>query len=457
MGEFNLDECFCRDISQKFNEQNLQFILSNHGDIELTMMNDRISVTFKNKNHLIESLLTAEHKISQLRKNYSPIDKLSDDCLAKIFSCLPIPQRLTIEKVCRRWRKISRAGWPDVKQITWQSEYSKFTRREVEDVFERSGRYLRILEIPVENEKQSYLAVVHRYCELLEEIKITFPARPIREYNGALSRIFRNCKKLSSITIDNVHSDFTYDCFEKLDPKIVTEIQLAVADSDVRNTRASMNVSKFRSLKRLKFCKFVLGTEDLIGLDQLENLTSLDLRYCWVDNSQIMKISNLQKLEYLSLEETAFAIRDHHMSRIAKNCKNLKTLILYNRYGELSDNSFKDIAKLPHLEILNMAFITGVSDCTISAMQNLIQLDCRGCEGIGNDGLIDLIKCAPNLQKIWVSWTSINQHFLEEANDAMNTRMSGVALILELDPAQKKWKKPENLSPLLILSDNWYQ
>ena len=57
------------------------------------------------------------HDESSDNESDSPVEKLNHDCLIKIFKLLSIADRIRIERVCSKWKEISRMSWSSMNEL----------------------------------------------------------------------------------------------------------------------------------------------------------------------------------------------------------------------------------------------------------------------------------------------------------------------------------------------------
>ncbi|KAK0077183.1 hypothetical protein PV325_004320 [Microctonus aethiopoides] len=56
-------------------------------------------------------------KVNSDKSLLPTINILDNDCLIKIFSYLPIKNRMRIERVCKRWQTVNQQAWSDIKEL----------------------------------------------------------------------------------------------------------------------------------------------------------------------------------------------------------------------------------------------------------------------------------------------------------------------------------------------------
>ena len=92
-------------------------------------------------------------------KKKTSIEILIDDCLEAIFHHLSIVDRVKIERVSKRWNKLSKSSWSNVKELdlnppSWGFKPSKFLLSwkkiqlcEITEVLERCGQFLEVVDL----------------------------------------------------------------------------------------------------------------------------------------------------------------------------------------------------------------------------------------------------------------------------------------------------------------------
>ncbi|XP_063977038.1 F-box/LRR-repeat protein fbxl-1-like [Diachasmimorpha longicaudata] len=464
------DELMIDLNNKRVSEGQLVEILSCCGRIDITVDDDKkiVIVKFQNKGHVVRTLTTrlvsyhfngswkSLSPKSEILSGDSPIEKLPGDCLIKIFSFLSIMEKLMVERVCRRWREIGLEGWPEVKQLRISSELNRFTPSQLEQIFLRCGRFLKLLAIPVISEETNCLPLVKQHCLQINELAVDFNFKSfskLQTYCENLTEIFTASERLTSVKISGVHPNFNYECLMGLPKNRITELRLCARSLEY-GTPLSLNLHGFDSLEELELKGFVIDEKTLVGLENLKNLTTLSFVNSQVHVNHVKKIPNLVKLQQLSLENIISEVDDEDLSEIARNCRDLLSLNI-NGLDSLTDRCFEPIFHLEFLENLEMMGLSRVTDAAVLGLFNLKELRCQDCCRIGNNGLVGLIKNSPNLSKLWVDGPLITEDFLMNVNDVISHRSSGVRLHLHLHSDAEDWEQPRYLCPLLMLIYTW--
>ncbi|KAK0072028.1 hypothetical protein PV325_011999, partial [Microctonus aethiopoides] len=65
------------------------------------------------------------NKVDNDKSSLPTINILSNDCLLKIFSYLPLEDRMRVERVCKRWQTINQHAWIDIKKLEFPKDFQR--------------------------------------------------------------------------------------------------------------------------------------------------------------------------------------------------------------------------------------------------------------------------------------------------------------------------------------------
>ena len=132
------------------------------------------------------------------------IDALNDDCLLNIFYYLPIRDRIRIERVCKRWKKISKESWRNLKFISIGNDLStrSIEINHFEEILRRSGNYMTNFDcswldqcqLPVHDTVQ----LINKYCKKLTHLNTCYTFKTDENYLNAFHvNLLKNLKSLN--------------------------------------------------------------------------------------------------------------------------------------------------------------------------------------------------------------------------------------------------------------------
>lgn len=112
------------------------------------------------------------------------IYKLNNDCLMLIFLYLPIIDRIRIERVCKRWLRISQKSWYNIKKLELTNSVWGFSSDVklkqintiiLDKVLSRCGRFLNEIHLDKTfcEGRESALAAIGSLCPNIETIDVS--------------------------------------------------------------------------------------------------------------------------------------------------------------------------------------------------------------------------------------------------------------------------------------------
>ncbi|XP_063972865.1 uncharacterized protein LOC135160349 isoform X2 [Diachasmimorpha longicaudata] len=352
-----------------------------------------------------------------------------------------VPRRGVIftKSICKRWSKINKRGWRDVRILCLATKHPDCTIKQATKVLRRSGRLLTSVRLPVTYDRAVYLRVIQKYCPHIIKLELVFDYlafRPVLHcYRKTFSALLVALEKLNWLVMAHINQE-------------VGTKQLRVVPSGLKRLEMSANVvfgiitpfyadlSRFTNLQALSLQYFVIRKESFESLEQLRNLKELNLSFSYVFDGGIEKIQNFEKLERLELEQRTTQsvdlniIEDYHITHIAERCQRLKMLKL-NGLVRLTDRCFRTISTLKHLEVVHMESLPLVTNRSIVKLHQVQTLNCSYCSGIDHQGLGQLIKNSQNLVELDARGTTNRETFFQDIADIIINRNLGLTINIE--------------------------
>ena len=105
----------------------------------------------------IDSIKILEKPLEE--DSYSPIGILNDDCLIYIFDFLSIANRIRIERVSKRWQKVAKESWRQLKVLNLRPiylglkpfgtrhEFPTITEQVTEKILKKCGKYVEKINV----------------------------------------------------------------------------------------------------------------------------------------------------------------------------------------------------------------------------------------------------------------------------------------------------------------------
>ncbi|XP_043501009.1 F-box protein SKIP2-like [Polistes fuscatus] len=394
---------------------------------------DRIQ--FKSNNSTKDSNKSREMSLIEETDTITLIDVLNDDCLMHVFLYLPIMDRIAIERVCKRWKDVSKKSWYNVKKLDlsnhrWGilSHNKRINTSDLRQVLLRCGRFLTQIDFPYEYRTltRSTLLIIAKLCPNLEIVDFS----GIELSSSGLELFSDNCtniKKLSlafytsssSNTIDrdltilfHMSKRLTYvslreisilgKCLEYLSSDTLEELVL-ISCNNITGRYFINALENLKNLKRLvinkgSFFASVLLEEMAKYCTNLQHfeLTNVDFSAFYYRDSNILPLTKFVNLETLKLSTNSF-VDNFLLIALASTCTKLTYLDIEN-CNKVTDTGLQAVATLPKLETLIINNLTQITAVGLDNMCSIRRLECKYCVSIRDTGLVILLHASPNLE-----------------------------------------------------------
>ncbi|KAF7991573.1 hypothetical protein HCN44_008944 [Aphidius gifuensis] len=356
------------------------------------------------------------------------INKLSDECLVKIFMNIPILKRIGLDKVCSNWKRIYELAWNDVKKINLQDLKQKRkdkTQALIIKILFDCGKYIKKLSVPFCISETTIIPIIDAACQNLVELELNFGFVPSDEF--VLDGAFTQFNKLKKIKIRdskykrNKHDEIgkLFDFIIQVLPEGIEKIYISSVNGRIESRlNLCTAFKKFPSLccLVLKNWKFNHNFNPVYNqLTKTKSLRYLDLKYTQICDGIDEVIINLINLEHLNIQHND-KVNDELLIIIANNCKKLKYLNI--GYCQVSRANLKYVIKtLTHIEKLKISGISSADNSVIPIinMRKLNSLECANCPDITDTGIFQILENQPCLEYLDIAGTSTTQEILEHA------------------------------------------
>ncbi|XP_063990742.1 F-box/LRR-repeat protein 7-like [Diachasmimorpha longicaudata] len=418
--------------------------------------------------------------VQEISQDDSPIQVLNDDCLIEIFLYLPIADRIRMERVCKRWQALSLDSWRSVKRLDLiRTHWGLSPRIRLENidtttlrkVLIKCGQFLTHLDLSTYPHllRSSTLTIVGKFCPNLQVINVkALELSPsgiaslmtncqnitnfvMKSLTGPcekdLSQLFMVNKKLVTVEIQDEH--IIGKCLGQLPTDTVEVIHLLLCSS-VLSTYFDAALPKFSSLKKLTLHSCVCLTDSsLKTIGMIETLTHLVLtgNYPTLSATAMNHLTDLCNLEHLNVSQNA-VVTDGFLISMSGSCKKLKHVDI-SGCSVITNKAIASLSSLPKLESLAISWLTQVTDDPLGNLQNLKVLTCWGCPLIRDEGVIKLIKMAPNLVSMDLSRCSITNSTIEAAISTTKQRKTNTILMIMVGKTNVELSQIREVSPLL--------
>ncbi|XP_044009714.1 uncharacterized protein LOC122853350 [Aphidius gifuensis] len=236
-----------------------------------------------------------------------------------------------------------------------------------------------------------------------------------------------NLPELESLTLEAMKN--TDDCIINLPNESKNLKRLNLKNNWSVSADALKKISNLINLEELK----LRGCEDVDSdvfasiVNGCAKLKNLDISNCQkISGDALVKISNLKNLENLNICETK-NVNDDVIIEIANNCKKITELYIHS-CNNVSSLALNELAKLEHLEILQLDNVYNAGDDIFKNMYKLKKLKCTWCRNVTDAGIMRIIKNASNLEYLMLCETGITSKTLVYAADETKKRTNNIVL-----------------------------
>ncbi|XP_033216920.1 uncharacterized protein LOC117172800 isoform X2 [Belonocnema kinseyi] len=215
---------------------------------------------------------------------YPLVHRISDNCLMNIFQHLPIVDRVRVERVCRRWRDLSKDSWRtlrrlDVNSSSWGCKSVEIGTSDLYQVLKRCGRFLTMITFFELNRMMS-LRTVFIIGKLCLNLKIaylgTLEVTP-REIFFLLSQ----CPNLEFLELDSYH--FSDRDFSEIFAKSKKLRYVSFEESKIDG---SCFISLPEETETIVFHEPIRGVNHIIFHSAIERLKNLQNLYLSVSHNE---------------------------------------------------------------------------------------------------------------------------------------------------------------------------
>ncbi|KAL7297395.1 hypothetical protein TKK_0009777 [Trichogramma kaykai] len=316
-------------------------------------------------------LKTNEDNQNNARHAHDYINTLNDDCLILIFELLPICDRISIERVCKRWRILAKESWRYQKFIdfnidSWGS-YKFIDCNDLKKVAKRCGQYVKHLEVRPW-QRISEIKNLQSVAKFLPNLEVL----DLRDYNlspKVLKSLLINCENIIQLSIRNI-----VKTFKDTDLSDALSICKKLQEFRFKNSNIKFSVEIFEALPCDTIQKIHLNKCTRISWNKLpevfskyKNLNSLSLTTCICNNGMSGWIINC--LEKIPLEQLHLSkndgIADSFLIELSNKCGTLKNISIMHS-NKITDHGISALTQMPSLECVTMQALPLVTEKGIS-------------------------------------------------------------------------------------------
>ncbi|VDM40936.1 unnamed protein product [Toxocara canis] len=354
------------------------------------------------------------------------INEMPEHILVSVFTLLPIADRVKAERVCRKWRYLSRGfSWSSTDTFSFStlmksSSTNRVTNErpligdaEVKSLAARCGNYLRHMDLHAFRDTLSYsvcrsfaplcpnlislnlcgiqltnsaVQLLGRHCPNLEEVNFH---RCFQEsvVERGLSSFFNKCVRLRAVDVGENERLSGIPSFETLPGTLAT---LKVGGC-YRLTGDAMEAIKNRC-PNLTY--LMMNSVDTLSASELNSfftamasLRKLKFGECFISHTiggADLNLSALKNLTELTINDNLL-ITDRVLRTLVNGCKQLRYVDISGCNRFVTNDGLMELAKLQYLTHLNLSMMRITSDETVKRLaergilQHLTSLDISFC------------------------------------------------------------------------------
>lgn len=362
------------------------------------------------------------------------ISKLNDDCLLLIFNCIPLNERLSLHKVCRRWKALSLGMWfglrkldfttkplsndqltdtllktyislcPNITSINLAIDGHKLTTNAIVTIAERCRNLEDITMRDMQMKKRS-LALLARCCPNLKAFHMdTCSSR----HDSEMVALVKKCHNLEHISMK--FSSSPCGLWLKYLQCPLKSLTLEMYDLNPDNLIEGIKNVK-DTIKELRFvsCDAIRSRDVETIASNIPELTSLTLAGGFSDfkSHSLNPITKLTKLTHLDLDNNSY-VCDHFLNELSEHCTLLQNFSLSgidDRY--LTTQGLSALSKFTGLTQLTLACVRKLNDSILKSLsqklKQLKHLDLMGCVSITDEGCQSIVTHCKELEILDVS------------------------------------------------------
>ncbi|XP_048252320.1 F-box/LRR-repeat protein 3-like [Haliotis rufescens] len=340
------------------------------------------------------------------------VNDLCDDLLLNIMTFLSIKGRITLERVCHRWRHLSLQSWSTLKSVHFRNMFKRFggvTDKMLHSLLQRCGSNLVSLDLSASPRLLTDYAldIIGHFCPNLtyvdlsgvavtnkslknlstecRKLKVIKLQRCIHVGEKGLWWALHHCKELELIDMES-NSNITGKCFHMAGPKIRT-LHLTGCSS-LSDTAISKLAELCPLLEELHLQSSIRLTDSAIEIlgTSFPNMTVLEATgsypetslECW---SALGHSANLVELDL----SQNIAVGDAALAAISVGCLQLRILDISSCHWSVTDAGIQTLAQLPVLENLSISYLHMIHDESLELIAingRLRKLTARACGGL---------------------------------------------------------------------------
>lgn len=372
-------------------------------------------------------------------------DLVNDDCLAQIFTYIPVYERPKIALVCKKWNRALQYSWCNSKKLElshWmRDDYRNIFYKNpkldgglkfLQSLFDKCGRYLTDLDLAAYS-NSDIMPIVKESCPNLVKLRLLFWHIKSEHLENAFSH-------MSQLKILKFIFNAAYGI-----PDTFTISLMNVSDTLNELIIANWNTAKYT---------FTLPKMFATVLPRLNALQRFETWGVTMDYASFKSITFRHKVFYYRLDSWSSTIfwglmlkniqkllldkirvTDDFLYNLANNTYQLE--IFAADVNWVTDAGMKAISKLKKLHSLHMKSTrknNNITDYYIKFLKNMRHLTLPFSDKITDDSVIKVLETSPDLYRLTISHTSVTYDFIKKAAEIVENRQQKLILLLDFDP-----------------------
>ncbi|XP_060585756.1 uncharacterized protein LOC132741569 [Ruditapes philippinarum] len=384
----------------------------------------------------MEHCTVLDHSLDQPQvgtEGSCPIDSLYDDVLLRIFTMLAWKQRMGIERVCWRWKRLVQRTWVSQKQLHFKNIFKQFqclTDKMLVSLLLRCGQYLESLDLSASPRLLSDFSmdIIGKYCPHIKEVNIS----AVKVTDVSLRNLVSRCTNLHKVKLSRclhvtdtgihtlltsgqplAHLDLTDvshlkgKCFKTLQSDLDSLKHLVLTNCyKVDDGSFSNLIGHSRHLEELYInnCRSLSGSSLREVCHKCSQLHILHAAGTKFDTEALENLKKLPALKELNLS-LCHMVTDSVLVSLSDHCKQLRYLDLCGCHA-VTDIGILSLARLSQLASINVSYLNQVTEDSVIKLAescNLVKFIARATKFPSDSMIIKLVALCPRLNHIDVS------------------------------------------------------
>ncbi|XP_044006807.1 F-box/LRR-repeat protein fbxl-1-like [Aphidius gifuensis] len=382
-------------------------------------------------------------------------DIINDDCLAEIFTYLPVWERPKIALVCKKWKKALDNSWSNVKKLElthWEydecpsylKQYPtiKEQLRCLKSLLDKCGFYITELDLTAYGHC-NIVPVINESCPNVVKLRLRFKYIERKVLVNAFSRLSK--LKVLKIIFQHIYNNgyIPVGVINLLRSVAGTLTELTLSNWDNNYFYKTMRIPKtfthvireFKALKSFETAGVLVYT-DLYEYLQ-EHLGILLISHdnqCFNDNIYrnllYENVENLNLKHYQATNDCLYTIANcmNQLKKLEINCE------------QVTDVGIVAISKMNNLETLDLRGSSQVTDSSVKLLKNFKNLHLPDSNKITDVSVTKILENSPKMISFYILESAITSKFFKKAAEIITNRKQTLEIAVLNKPDIKKYE-----------------